>query len=548
MGAGTGFPLDRPEVHPDTLASWSLHMGVSSLDAVDVRQRLGKGTLPAAFADTARRRAGSPALSIGGRSMTHGEMDASAARAAAGFDRLGAGPGRAVMLVAETAMPHVIAYLGVLRVGAGVVLANPTLTPAELSRMAADSDASLVVGSGPGLEACLRAGLSTVAEIVGLAGDDRKTATVLLDDLADEEVPVRPIDPESPAILAFTSGTTGRPKCAPLSHRNLLASIRGVMWAWRWSQNDHLVHTLPISHQHGLGGIHATLLGGSRATLLGHFDAEAVLETVTGEEASVLFAVPTVHERLLTELGGRAAGLRRLRLVTSGSAPLPVDLARRLENAIGQIPVERYGSTESGLDVSNPYYGPRVPGSVGLSLPGVEIAIVDDSDDLVPPGMAGEVVIRGPQVFAGYLGREPDDETFLRDWFRTGDIGVRDEESGYLRLVGRSKDVIITGGMNVYPREVEDALRTVPGLSDIVVVGIPSRRWGEEVVVFVSPARVLPERVAELASRDLAPYKRPKRIYTLAEIPRSPMGKVLSQELVDLALSTDGWTSPPGGI
>ncbi len=525
-----------------------MQMGVARLDPVEIRHRLGAGTLPAAFSEMALRRPDLAAVSIGDRSLSHGEIDSAAAAAASGFEHLGAGPGRTVMLIAETAMDQVIAYLGVLRTGASVVLVNPSLTPVEVGRMAADSGASWVVGSGASLEDSSRADLSSVEEFVGLVPEDRNAASVLLADLPADEGEVPPIDPDSPAILAFTSGTTGRPKCAPLSHRNLLASIRGVMWAWRWSERDHLVHSLPISHQHGLGGIHATLLAGSRATLLGRFDAELLLETVLGVEASVMFAVPTIHERLLANLGPRAADLGRLRLITSGSAPLPGDLARRVEDIVGQIPVERYGTTESGLDVSNPYEGARVPGTVGLPLPGVEVSIVGDDGDPVEAGMAGEVVVRGPQVFAGYLGVEREAGAFLHDWFRTGDIGVRDEESGYLRLVGRSKELIITGGMNVYPREVEDALRSVPGLSDIAVIGVPSERWGEEVVAFVSPAGVRPEQVAELASLRLAAYKRPKRIYVLAQIPRSPMGKVLGPDLVELARTSDGWPSPPGGI
>jgi len=496
----------------------------------------------------AQRRPDLPALTIGDRTLTHGELDSAAARAAAAFERLGTGPGRNVMLITETGMDHVIAYLGLLRSGAGVVLVDPSLTPIEVGRMAAECDSTALVGSGQALKNASRAGLSPVEEVVGLDPEDRDAASVLLADLPAGAGAAPHIDPDSPAILAFTSGTTGRPKCAPLSHRNLLASIRGVMWAWRWGEDDHLIHTLPLSHQHGLGGIHATLLAGSRATLLPKFDAELLLETALDVGASIMFAVPTIHQSLLAKVGPRVAGLARLRLITSGSAPLPVHLARRLEDVIGQVPVERYGTTESGLDVSNPYMGTRVPGAIGLPLPGVEISIVDDDGDPVRPGAAGEVVVRGPQVFAGYLGTEPEAAPFLHDWFRTGDVGARDEESGYLRLVGRIKEVIITGGMNVYPREVEDALRSAPDVSDIAVVGVPSERWGEEVVAFVSPAGVQPEQVAEVAVLRLAAYKRPKRIYAVAKIPRSSLGKVVGADLVALAQTSIGWSSPPAGI
>ncbi|MGH8913723.1 MAG: class I adenylate-forming enzyme family protein, partial [Acidimicrobiia bacterium] len=377
------------------------------------------------------------------------------------------------------------------------------------------------------------AGVASVREVIGLADDDRSLTGLLLDDLRGEPMDVAPIAPESPAILGFTSGTTGRPKCAPLSHRNLLASIRGVMWAWRWTEAEHLVHSLPISHQHGLGGIHATLLAGSRATVFERFDAESILATIE-QGATAMFAVPSIHESLLRDLGDRASGLGRLRVATSGSAPLPADLALRVEQITGQLPLERYGSTEAGLDISNPLLGRRISGTVGLALPGVEAAMVDDAGDPVPPGEPGEILIRGPQVFSGYRGIEPAD-TFLFDWFRTGDIGIVDPETGYLSIVGRSKELIISGGMNVYPREVEAVLRTGPGVEDAAVIGFPSQRWGEEVVAFVAPAVAPVGLIAELAAGALAPYKRPKRILAVDVIPRTSTGKVNTTALLKMA-------------
>lgn len=538
--------LASPEVSKATVAAWARHMGVSAVDPVRLRRRLGAGTLPSVFSSVARRRAEAPALTIGDSTMSHGELDAAAGVAAAALSVLGSGPGQAVMLIADTAMPQVVAYLGILRTGAAVVLANPTFTPTEMERIAAASRAKLVVGAGEGLRTCATARLLAATELVGLGEDDRESATVLLSEIAAAPMGVWDLEPDSPAILAFTSGTTGTPKCAPLSHRNLLASTRGVMWAWRWSGDDHLVHALPISHQHGLSGIHATLLGGSQATILRRFESDALLEAIKGSTASVLFAVPAIHERLLTDLGDEAGRLGTLRLVTSGSAPLPVSTARKFEEVTGLRIVERYGTTESGLDVSNPYEGDRIPGRVGLPLPGVEISIVDDAGEEAHPGEPGEVLVRGPQVFGGY--RDERSSVFLADWFRTGDDGLIDPASGYLSLVGRRKEMIITGGMNVYPREVEEAIRRAPDVSDVAVVGVPSERWGEEVVAFVMPDTLDGVALSAIIAQDLAPYKRPKRILPIRELPQSTMGKIDRAKLVELGVSSGGWTSPSSGI
>ena len=534
----TKAPSGDADVAQSALMSWATHMGVASVDPVDVRRRLGEGSLPEAIAGSALRHSGSTALSIGNLTVTHGELESWVGRVASGFRRLGARPGTTVMLVARTGISEIAAYLGALRTGATVVPVGASLTATEVGHMASASGASWAAASGEGLETCRRAQMSGVAELVGLNPEDRGISTVQLEDLSQDEMAAMSLDPDAPALLAFTSGTTGRPKGAPLSHRNLLASIRGAMWAWRWSSNDHLVHSLPISHQHGLGGVHATLLAGSRATLLPRFEPEALLRTASEQGATIMFGVPAIHRRMLNRLGDQVVRLRSLRLITSGSAPLPADLAIRFEAEAGISLLERYGTTESGLNVSNPYAGPRMAGTVGLPLPGVEVAILGAEGVTTRSRDSGEVLIRGPQVFGGYTGEPSSGEPFIEGWFRTGDIGVIDEESGHLRLEGRSTDVIISGGMNVYPREVEDVIRRAPGVDDVAVVGVDSDRWGEEVVAFVTPTGVELQPIWELVARNLAAYKHPKRILTSAQLPRSPMGKVLTAELSSRALSS----------
>ncbi|HKZ20204.1 MAG TPA: AMP-binding protein [Acidimicrobiia bacterium] len=486
--------------------------------------------MPEAFACTAAAAGSAPAFFLPDGGITHAALDQAAARAQTTLLRLGAGPGRAVLLSATTSLPTLIAYIAVLRTGAAVALANPSYTPSELSRLIAASDADLAIATGEGVKR-LAATSVPVRELIGLAVEDRQHASLLLFDRSEEPAPVVSLNPDAPAVLAFTSGTTGEAKCVPLSHRNLLASIRGVMWAWRWSANDRLVHALPIAHQHGLGGVHATLLAGSQATLLGRFDPEQLLDAVVTEATTVLFAVPTIYRRLAEEAFDRLALLKGLRLFTSGSSALPLALGQQLIEEIGTPPLERYGTTESGLDVSNLYEGPRVLGTVGMPLPGVELALGDGDGKTVSVGEVGEVLVRGPQVFNGYRGDRIGDDPFIFDWFRTGDLGVQ-EASGHLRLVGRTKEVIVSGGLNVYPKEVEAVLAGLPGVEDVAVVGMPSSAWGEEVVAFVVGQPISEEDLRRAASAELVSYKIPKRFVRLEKIPRNELGKVSREGLL----------------
>jgi malonyl-CoA/methylmalonyl-CoA synthetase len=424
------------------------------------------------------------------------------------------------------------AYLGILRAGATVLLANPAYTKAELRHLAEHSGAMAAVAA--------ESALATLRE---LARDVPQLKLVL--DIAAAEaaglgpLPVEQLGSDEVALLAYTSGTTGRPKAVPLTHANVLASIRAVMLAWRWSADDVMVHALPLFHQHGLSGISATLLAGSRAVIGVKFDPDETCEAIERERGTVLLAVPAMYERLVGCDAFRTERLGSLRLLVSGSAPLSPAMAERVGQLVGQIPLERYGTTESGLDVSNLYEGPRKPGSVGLPFPGIEMALLDAEARPVPDGEDGEIVVRGPQVFAGYRGDEQATaESFHPGgWFRTGDIGRIDPDDGFVSITGRAKELIITGGMNVYPREIELALEESPAVARAAVVGVPSQRWGEEVVAVViraSGADLDEERLIAFAGERLAPYKRPKRVVFMDELPVNHMGKVVRAELVRL--------------
>ncbi|MCW2958669.1 MAG: AMP-dependent synthetase and ligase [Solirubrobacterales bacterium] len=533
-------PWSGPVPDAATVAAWRRHLA-EGVDLERVVGELSTGSLAEAIHTTAMARSGEPALWLDGVELTHGGLDRCAATTAVRLAGHGIGVGDRVLLCGSSSAALVIAYLAILRLGAVVVLTNPGLTTPELRFLADDSNARTALGAGAVLE--------RLAELTG-AGSLR--CVLDLDDVTAPAAsttvtrPPLPVPSDAPALLAYTSGTTGRPKAVPLSHGNLLSSIRAVMLAWRWTCDDVLVHALPLYHQHGLGGVHATLLAGSRAVIHSRLDPQLLCASVRDFSATVLFAVPAVYERLMAWDGIADAELGSLRLVTSGSAPLSPALGERVAARLGQLPLERYGSTESGLNISNPYDGPRRLGYVGLPLPGVEVAILGADGRRAPDGEDGEVVLRGPQLFGGYAEDTAATAAAFRPggWFRTGDIGRVDPEDGYVAITGRAKELIITGGLNVSPREVELAIEDHPSVAKAAVVGLPSARWGEEVVGFAVAApgaTVEPEVVLAAARLRLAAYKCPKRLFVVPELPVNGLGKLVRSELVEYATALDGY-------
>ena len=523
--------------------AWRRHLA----PGVDLQRALAgltRGSLPEALAAAAAGAPGRPALEIDGEAVSRGELDRRAARIGGWLRARGIRPGERVLISSPSSVRLVACYLGVLRAGAVAVLASPALTAPELRHLVRDAAArAAFVSEAPrhalGEVAADTPSLETVVPIGDGDGDLGDGGHGYLDVLeGGEPLAARPLDPDAPALLAYTSGTTGTPKGVPLTHANLLASIRAAMLAWRWSADDALVHALPLAHQHGLGGLHAALLSGARVVLLSRFEPRRLAALAAATRATVLFAVPTMYERLLTVPEAELAPLRGLRLAVSGSAPLEAELATRVGSVLGQPPLERYGTTESGLDVSN-LYSARRPGAVGFALPGVELRIADRHGETLADGRDGEVLVRGPQVFSGYLGMpEATAEAFHQGgWFRTGDVGRIDSDAGHLVLSGRIKEVIITGGLNVYPREVEQALEQHPSVAEAGVAGLPSERWGEQVTAWVVPAPGATIEVADLlahARARLAPYKCPKQVLVVAGLPRNSMGKLMRRKLTGL--------------
>ena len=422
-------------------------------------------------------------------------------------------PGDRMLLSAGASVDLVVAHVAALRLGLVVVPANTAYLERELAHLVRDARPALAVVDDAERQRWIEAAAERPVVVTG--------TDVALPDGPDPAW-LDGVTAEDPAVLAYTSGTTGAPKGALLSHGNLLASVEALALAWRWTADDRLVCPLPLFHMHGLGvALHGTLTAGASIVLRPSFDATDAIESVTTHGGTLLFGVPTMWGRLVAS--ERVGDLRSLRLGVSGSAPLDPQLHAAIAAETGQHLIERYGMTETVMLASNPYDGERRAGTVGMALPGVDLRLAPGTD---------EIEVRGPNVFSGYWQR-PDAtaESFDGSWFRTGDVGAFDD--GYLRIVGRSKELIISGGFNVYPREVEDVLRRHPEVVDASVVGLPDPEWGERVVAAVegpTGAEDL-DAIAALARAELAPYKRPKQIVVVEALPRNALGKVVKAEV-----------------
>ena len=533
------------QVAPGAIEAWERHLG-RDVDPGALRAELVEGSLPQAFHNIAARYPERPALTIDDETTTHGELDRLAARTGGWLQAQGIDPEERIVLCGINSINFVVAYLGILRAGCIVVPAGAALTGSELRHLVENSGAVCALAQGNALDRLMSIPDDTPLRMVVALEEEEASEVLSLRQALSKDEPLEPADADkdNAVMLAYTSGTTGRPKGVPLSHANLLSSTRGAMWAWRWDANDVLVHALPFSHQHGLGGVHMTLLSGSRAVVHSRFDPARLCSAIESERATILFAVPAIYEKLASWEGIEEADLSSLRLPIAGSSALSPALAHKISSLLGQDVLERYGSTESGLSVSNPYDGPRKFGSVGFPLPGTELAIVDDKGYSLPPVNDGEIVLRGPQVFSGYwdLPDAAEESFYSGRWFRTGDVGQVNPDDGYLTITGRLKEMIISGGSNVYPREVELVLEVHATVDKAAVVGVPSDRWGEEVVAFVVPAqgrKVDDEELTAHVRQHLSAYKCPKRFFEIEELPRNEMGKVLKDELVHIAVEED---------
>jgi malonyl-CoA/methylmalonyl-CoA synthetase len=491
--------------------AWAVHLKLQSpipLDNDAARRFLRRGALPEGLLQGGT----APALKAGDLALSHDQLRSSAVGAALRLAEAAVTKGIRVAIFAESSAAWIINYLGLQLLGAIVVGMNPAYKRLEAEHILSDSEAELVLvddARQPLVEALrLRLPNLKVLRLSHGAAADQPAAK--------PPAPRAKLDSESPALLIYTSGTTGRPKGALLDHGNLLAQARGVVEAWRWTPEDRLVLALPLFHIHGLGiALHGSLIAGGCAVVV-PFTPENVVRELQAS-GTMFFGVPAMYQRLCDYLEQHPTDLSHVRLFVSGSAPLPVPLFERCKRLLGQPVLERYGITEGGIVVSNPYEGPRQPGRVGYPLPGVAVRLGDRD----------EVQLKGGQVFSGYWRNdEASCEAFVDGWLRTGDVGEIGGD-GTLAIRGRIKELIISGGYNVYPREVEAVLEQHPAIAEVAVTGLPSERWGEEVTAFVvARNRVEADDLIAYSRERLATYKCPRAVRFIDALPRNAMGKV----------------------
>ena len=471
-----------------------------------------------------------------GERLSYADLNAQSARMANALFALGLRPGDRLAAQIDKSTDAIILYLATVRAGGVFLPLNTAYTPAEMAYFIGDAEPAIFVcdparrdvlepiaaAAGAALVTLDADGGGSLAEAAAASSAEFETVARAADDLA---------------ALLYTSGTTGRSKGAMLTHGNLVSNARTLRDAWHYGPTDILIHALPIFHTHGLFvATNVTLLSGASMILLRKFDPARIIGLMA--RSTVLMGVPTFYVRLLDEPGLTRDASASMRLFISGSAPLLAETHKSWEATTGHAILERYGMTETNMNVSNPYIGERVAGTVGLPLAGVEVRITDPETGVdVTAGEIGMIEVRGPNVFKGYWRMPEKTAEDLRDngFFITGDLG-RIDEQGYVHIVGRGKDLIISGGFNVYPKEIEAEIDAIDGVVESAVIGLPHRDFGEAVTAVVVPkcgAKQDPENILGTLQQRLARFKLPKKVVFVGELPRNTMGKVQKNLLRD---------------
>lgn len=457
------------------------------------------------------------------------------ARFAGALLSLGVTPGDRVAVQVDKSPEVILLYLACLRMGGVYLPLNTSYTAEEIGYFLGDAEPALFVCRPGALDEAKRIATETgcpAVETLGMLGDGSLMAA------AAQARPQEVVEPRAESDLAailYTSGTTGRSKGAMLTHRNLASNAEALMQAWRFVDSDRLIHALPIFHTHGLFvASNVVLMAGASMLFLPRFDVDAIIDGLSG--GTTLMGVPTFYTRLLQDQRLTPELTANMRLFTSGSAPLTAETHHAFEQRTGHAILERYGMTETNMNTSNPYDGERIAGTVGMPLSGVEIRITDrESHRCLPQGEIGILQVRGPNVFSGYW-RMPDktrEELLADGFFITGDLAMIDER-GYVRIVGRDKDMVISGGFNVYPKEVEQVIDEMDTVVESAVIGVPHPDFGEGVTAVVVPhpeAQVDEAQVLSALGGRLAKYKQPKRVFFVDSLPRNAMGKVQKNQL-----------------
>ncbi len=490
--------------------------------------------MPAYLYDLISRRAPSPAKVFietpEGRKLTYGDLHTGSARIANVLRARGVEPGDRVAVQVEKSPDAILLYLACLRTGAIFLPLNTAYTPAEIEYFLGDARPRVFV-----CDPASREKLMTVASGAGVAHVEtlgvREDGTLLE---AARTAPATFEDvergPDDLAAILYTSGTTGRSKGAMLSHDNLASNALTLVDYWRFTQDDVLIHALPIYHTHGLFvAMNTLLLAGGSMFFLPKLDADLMLKLMG--RATTMMGVPTFYTRLLQHPGLTKEATKTMRLFVSGSAPLLAETHREWTQRTGHAILERYGMTETNMNTSNPYEGDRVPGAVGFPLPGVSVRIANpETGAQMAQGEIGMIEVKGPNVFKGYwqMPEKTASEFRADGFFITGDLG-RIDERGYVSIVGRDKDLVITGGFNVYPIEIETEIDALPGVIESAVVGVQHPDFGEgvtAVVVAKKDATLDEKQVIGALETRLAKFKLPKRVFFVDELPRNTMGKV----------------------
>jgi malonyl-CoA/methylmalonyl-CoA synthetase len=471
-----------------------------------------------------------------GQHISYADLIARTSQMANALVARGVKPGDRVAAQTEKSVPGLVLYLATLRAGAVYLPLNTAYTLNELEYFITDAEPSMVV-CDPSKSQGVRAIAAKVgANVATLDADGRGS---LSDEAANASSEFKTVARERDdlAAILYTSGTTGRSKGAMLTHDNLVSNAITLVDYWRFSKADVLIHALPIYHTHGLF-VASNVVLFARATMifLPKFDAELILKLMA--RATVMMGVPTFYTRLLQNSGLTRQAAAHMRLFISGSAPLLADTHRDWFARTGHAVLERYGMTETGMNTSNPYEGDRVPGAVGHALPGVSVRVTDpESGEELPRETVGMIEVKGPNVFKGYWRMPEKTKAEFRDngFFITGDLGKIDA-NGYVHILGRGKDLVISGGFNVYPKEIESEIDAMPGVIESAVIGVPHADFGEGVTAVVvrnKGAEVNEASVLKALEGRLAKFKMPKRVIVVDDLPRNAMGKVQKNILRD---------------
>ncbi|WP_422375444.1 malonate--CoA ligase [Roseibium sp.] len=472
----------------------------------------------------------------GGVTLSYRDMFARSAQYAGALLKLGVKPGDRVAVQVEKTPEALMIYLGTIRAGGVFLPLNTAYTPSEIAYFVGDAEPAVFVCDPAKADALAGTAQKAGAKLQTLDAGGEGSLRQLADEMPTD-FDNRPRQDDDLAAILYTSGTTGRSKGAMLSHDNLASNSATMVKVWRFTEDDVLLHALPIFHTHGLFvATNCLMMAGGAMQFLPKFDLDQVLAMLP--KATAMMGVPTFYTRLLGSDLFTKDLVGHMRVFISGSAPLSAEVHKEFSARTGHAILERYGMTETNMNTSNPYDGERRPGTVGFPLPGVGLRIVDQKTGReLPAGDVGIMEVKGPNVFQGYW-RMPEKtaQEFRADgYFITGDMGRLDED-GYVSIVGRSKDLIISGGFNVYPAEVEALLDELPGVAESAVIGVPHPDFGEAVVAVLAPkngASLDQDAILTALGGTLARFKQPKKVHVLEALPRNAMGKIQKNALRD---------------